>query len=222
VTVFLQKDQSGQSMVELLVILQVMLLLIFGAIQFALIYNAKITLNYAAFEAVRAGTLNHAEFNAVKEGFARGLAPLYSYTPKGGDPVAGFQVARERVLKEFDTPEKLVRIERLNPGLKAFEDFALETGDIPNDNLKFRSSRPGMLGHKGIQDANILHIRVTYFYPLHVPMVSSIISKAVRLLDKWENDPACASKEKRIPLTAVAAMRMQTRVKNSKGFYKTP
>ncbi|MBU0969653.1 MAG: pilus assembly protein [Proteobacteria bacterium] len=219
---FLHKNQSGQSMVELLVVLPVMMLLIFGAIQFALIYHAKITLNYAAFEAVRAGTLNHAEFDAVKEGFARGLAPLYSYTPRGGDLVAGFQVARERVLKEFDTSEKLVRIERLNPGFEAFEDFALETGDIPNDNLKFRSSRSKKPGHKSIQDANILHIRVTYFYPLHVPMVSSIISSAVCLLNQWRNDPACASKEKRIPLTAVAAMRMQTRVKNSKEFYKTP
>jgi hypothetical protein len=46
-------------MVELLVVLlPVMLLLIFGTIQFALIYHAKITLNYAAFEGARAGTLN--------------------------------------------------------------------------------------------------------------------------------------------------------------------
>ncbi|MGB1238637.1 MAG: TadE/TadG family type IV pilus assembly protein, partial [Pseudomonadales bacterium] len=43
--------QRGQAMVEMIVISFVALLLLLGIIQFALLYNAKTVLNYAAFEA---------------------------------------------------------------------------------------------------------------------------------------------------------------------------
>ena len=140
-------------MAEFLIVLPVMLLLIFGAIQFALIYHAKITLNYAAFEAVRAGTLGQGKFDEVREGFARGLAPLYSYFEsdpdrrKKRDPdttahgqVEAFQMARDKIYKEFDSPTKLIRIERLSPTDKTLLAFAPDAA-LPNDNLTYRSSK---------------------------------------------------------------------------------
>lgn len=244
-------SQTGQSMVEMLVILPVMLLIIFATIQMALVYHAKTTLNYAAFEAVRAGTINcdkqYQEYNvrcesevgqyaAVKEGFARGLAPLYSYyDPDGNTPadmehpasnqVDAFQQARDRVLKEFDTRSELIRIERLNPTKKAFADFAVD-GVIPNDNLMYRTSSDGGGSRMSIQDANLLHLRITYWYPLYVPFVNKLMfntficCKAVggQSLCKWASDPVCEGDEPRIPITATAVMRMQTPVENSAGW----
>lgn len=68
----------GQAMVEFLIVVPVMLLLVLGILQFALIYQAKVTLNYAAFETARAGSLNHGNRDAMNLAFASSMAPLYT------------------------------------------------------------------------------------------------------------------------------------------------
>ncbi len=233
----LMLSESGQSMTEFLVILPVMLLLIFGAIQFALIFHAKITLNYAAFEAVRYGSLGNGKFEEILEGFARGLAPLYSYFESdenvrkkrkanvAEDQIQAFQMARNRIYDEFQ--QKLVRIERLGPTDSAFLDFAPDH-EIPNDNLMYRSSAVQGNSNSSLQDANLLHLRITYWYPLSVPFVNTLIfntficCKAPLVADsfcKWSEDPVCQDKDQEpvIPLTATAVMRMQTPLVKSAG-----
>jgi hypothetical protein len=68
----------GQAMIEFVIILPVMLLLVMGIIQFAMIYKAKITLNYATFQTVRAGSLNHTNTSDMNMAFASNMAPLYT------------------------------------------------------------------------------------------------------------------------------------------------
>lgn len=244
------RSQAGQSMVELLVILPVMLLLILATIQFALVYHAKITLNYAAYEAARAGSLNGAnayletggnsdvsQFDAVKEGFARGLAPLYSYYEPDGakrgtmqepalNQVEAFQQGRNTVFEAFDDPLDLIRIERLSPTPQAFIDFA-EDGIIPNDNLMYRANIPGGSSQLSIQDANLLHLRFTYWYPLYVPFINRLMFDTFicgkglggPAFCKWASDPVCQGDEPRIPLTATAVLRMQSPAADSPGWY---
>ena len=72
------KSVQGQAMVEFICVLVPLLLLILGTIQFALIYQAKITLNYAAFETARAGSLTGARMLFMENAFSRALAPLYT------------------------------------------------------------------------------------------------------------------------------------------------
>jgi len=215
-------------------VLPVALLLIFGAIQFALIYHAKITLNYAAFEAARAGSLNNAEYLSVKEGFTRGLAPLYSYYEHdekkrshrkdnhATNQVAAFQIARSKIFSEFKDKTKLIRIERLSPDEPDFSDYAVDD-EIPNDNLMYRASVLGVRSGSSIQDANVLHLRITYWYPLYVPLVNRLIFMSICSTDKWSNDMICQQNkdhpaDPRIPLTVVAAMRMQSPAKQSDGY----
>lgn len=57
---FARRPQRGISMVETLIALPVLVLFTTSVIQFGLIYRAKITLEYAAHEAARAGSLNNA------------------------------------------------------------------------------------------------------------------------------------------------------------------
>ena len=73
-----KKNETAQAMVEFVIIIPVMLMLILGIIQFALIYKAKITLNYATFQTVRAGTLNHASSSSMEKAFTSNMAPLYT------------------------------------------------------------------------------------------------------------------------------------------------
>jgi hypothetical protein len=225
--------QQGQAMVEMIIVLPVMGLLILGVIQFALVYQAKTTLNFAAYEAVRAGTLDHATLDAVRRGFARGLAPLYSFssTDTREKQIAAFDAARVKVQQELD--KKIIRIERINPTESDFKKFVPRGGNILNDNLRYRPS--GTVDHtekdrKGsIQNANLLHLRFTYWYPLYVPLINKLIFKKIICCTesdssapdrtcRWQNDIICTQDTPRIPLTAVAAMRMQTSVAPDRGY----
>lgn len=202
----IRRSQRGQAMVETVIVFAVMLLLVLGAIQFALIYHAKVTLNYATFEAARAGALNHASRRAVEYALARGLAPLYAYVPPGSsmlDKVERVKQARNRVMDEIngddpavpnDPGETAVCIERINPSPAAFSAYGIPDPNgvlpydvIPNDNLLYRESVASG-GVPTIQDANLLKIRVTYCYPLIVPFISTLIRKL--MLGAEPGDPA--------------------------------
>jgi len=163
---------------------------------------------------VRAGTLGQGNFDKVKEGLARGLAPLYSYFEsnpdlrKKRDPVTtaqgqveAFQMARDKIYKEFDSSNKLIRIERLNPTDKTLLAFASDAA-LPNDNLMYRSSKERGKAQVTLQDANLLHLRVTYWYPLYVPFVNRLIfntfifhKKSVGFSGKWDDNPICLAKD---------------------------
>jgi len=106
-----------------------------------------------------------------------------------------------------------------------FSDFAID-GVIPNDNLMYRSNSDGRESRNSIQGANILHIRVTYWYPLYVPLVNRLMFNTFICGDdgdtfsRWGADPVCRASEPRIPITATAAMRMQVPGENSSGWYR--
>lgn len=72
------KSNRGQAMAEFVVVASVLAFLILGVIQFALIYQAKTTPNYAAFETARAGSVNNARMWAMELAFARAMAPIYT------------------------------------------------------------------------------------------------------------------------------------------------
>jgi len=178
----------GQAMVEFIIILPVLILLIFGAIQIGFIYSAKTTLNYATFQAARLGAVNHATYSSMRRGLIRGLAPLYtssaSLTSLEGDVEAGIDSggAKRDAQTEVDG---YTRIIRLSPTSSQLEEsgFAVELDDgtlaIPNDNLMYRPS--GRVDGATIQDANLLKIRVQYCYKLMVPLVNKIIGSLSEL-----------------------------------------
>ncbi len=197
------KKQHGQSMTEFLVVMPAMLLLIFGAIQFVLIYQAKTTLNYATFEAVRAGTLHNASRDAIDKGFIRGMAPLFARFAVTRDEAGGNgykalakKVLQARDLVQAEIEQGFVKVEMLNPTPNMFNAF--DDKVIPNDLLTYRPTKNGI----NLQEANLLKLRITYCVKLIVPIVSQIISKAA--------GEGCAGKEPRLPIVAQALMRMQS------------
>jgi len=52
-------DERGASMVEAAIVLPILVLLIFGVVEFGLAFNAKVTLTHAAREGVREYALNN-------------------------------------------------------------------------------------------------------------------------------------------------------------------
>ena len=233
----------GQAMVETLIVVFITLLLLLGVIQFGLIYNAKTNLNYATFEAARAGALNYADRSAIEYGLARGLAPLYTsidIANSSQDNIEAVKNARDKVYTEISAGE-FVCIERLNPPVTAFDahgvtaQSGLFRGEklIPNDHLLYRSRVPQ--NDLSIQDANLLKLRVTYCYPIIVPIVSTAIQRLTGTVPDATSNVAVGQSvggptygsvtpagsfqqncyaEGRIPIVAHAIMRMQTPVRN--------
>lgn len=200
------RHQQGQSMVEFVIVWPVLAFLTLGTFQLALIYLAKSTLNYATFEATRAGSLNYAKRINVEYGFSRGMAPLYT------TKIRSVNNARKKVMRDISNNH--VCIERINPRQADFDAYALTSGEIPNDNLMYRS--PAEDSGLSIQDANLLKLRITYCYKMIVPLIDRFISSALSS-GAGSFQKACLA-ERRIPIVAQGLLRMQTAAINDSTF----
>ena len=197
-----RRRQSGQSAQEFVVVVPLVLVLLLGGLQVAILYRARLTLNLATFEAARRGAVSNATWEAANFGFARSMSALYVPGAEGDEILAdgavdaaldrGLLLSESRAALpwwelEPGDPSSPVCIERVNPANEAIETFAY-TGtpdgaprEIPNDNLMFRSrSVPVGDGSLSVQDLNLLHLRISYCHPMIVPIAGRLIS-SVRL-----------------------------------------
>lgn len=173
--------QRAQAMVEFLIIIPVLILLIFGAVQVAFIYSAKTGLNYATFQAARIGATNNAQYDDMRRGLLRGMYPMFSQIT---DPDERMEYTAAEV-------DNYVLITRINPDSAAFSAWTVEHNDpigtgenlqaIPNDNLMYR---PMQQNPVSIQDANLLKIRVQYCMKLIVPIVDRLLSSGSRFVNR--------------------------------------
>ncbi len=175
--------QQGQTMTEYLIILPLLLLLVLGVIQFALIYQAKTSLNYATFMGARQGAMVNARKSAIQHGLASAMAPYFMRTlsaPSLED------LAKARVIAAIEVfNTSTTQVDILSPTPAAFKGFSEQSGEasIPNDNLMYRDSAPVFDG-MSIQDANLLKIRVTYCLKLVVPLVVPLVDRVIYSLSR--------------------------------------
>ena len=166
--------QRGQAAVEYLYVLPILLLLLFGTLQFVFIYQAKLTLNEAAFSGTRQGALKGGDMSSIQDGLEAGLAPLFAH----GLDLPALKKAREDAHDLLSTSQSALTT-IVNPNASALSDFQQTLADgttvaIPNDNLMYRDPTPGGSG-MNIQDANLLKVRVTICYKMVVPIVNRMI-----------------------------------------------
>ena len=196
--------QNGQAMTEFIIIAFVLLLLTLGLVQLIFVYQTKTNLNYATFEATRAGTLANASPESIKSGFARGMAP--SKIRVGGNPnesstdqITRSQGLANAYLQAYDEITDYVLIQRINPTTtlftqgsgwgKAIPQWEIEQKDlqgkatlyIPNEHLLYKSSDAKQSGVT-IQDANLLKLRITYCMELIVPFANIVFENAYKLI----------------------------------------
>ncbi|MES9821297.1 MAG: DUF2235 domain-containing protein [Candidatus Thiodiazotropha sp.] len=204
------KGQCGVAMTELLVSLPALLLMGLGGLQTALLFDAKIIVNSATFEAVRKGAVNHAQSDAMRRELGLRLAPLF-----GGDGSAEKALSAITRASLDVQDSRFTEIEIINPTIEAFDEFGREivdprTGDvhfgIPNSHLRWRARDVGRSG-VNIQDANLLKVKVTYGYQLKVPLMDRVIPAVMRLVDPEHIHYYNA---RRLPITSVATVRMQS------------
>ncbi|MGE5640474.1 MAG: TadE/TadG family type IV pilus assembly protein [Clostridia bacterium] len=195
------RQERGQALVEYLIVFPSLLLVILGAVQFALLYHMKNTLQYAAFAAARQGSLKNAKMNTIKDALAAGLTPMFTFKPDMGSLAKGRAIAAIEVYNPLT-----MKVELLSPTKEAGADFGsddpADSGKrlIPNDNLMYRASSTGGSSGVNVQDANLLKIRVTYCAKLVVPVVNVAIygmlngiTGAKDLAGEWFGDPVTTS-----------------------------
>lgn len=203
------RSQRGAAMIETIVALPVLWLMIGGAIELGLLFQAKATLNHATLQAARAGMVNNASPPALQEGLVRGLLPLYS---PPSSPTGVLQTLASEVLPDVQAHS---RIRILNPTQEAFVDFGvIEDGqlELPNDELHRAPTTTGTLSNVNVQDANLLRVEVVYGAPLRVPFVAELITATLSLtnasqFDAFEQGLLAAG---RLPILATATVRMQS------------
>lgn len=170
--------QSGSSMVEFLIVVPFLLWLGMGILQFGLVYHAKSMLNYATFEAARAGALHNAQSSAMRSELGYRLAAVFGGSGSLRDGVNA--IVRSKVIANDPTATK---IEILNPGKSTYavhgvkKSVVTHSGSqkdviaIPNSHLRLRDHSAIAVDGLNIQDANLLKIRVTYGYQMRLPFL---------------------------------------------------
>ncbi len=214
------RQQRGQSLLEFCIVVPAFIFLLLVIFQFVLIYRAKSLLDFATFQAARAGAVSGVDHAEMRSALEMAMAPLYATSPDAAGAVA----ARAKVELLWKNPLLAPRIEVISPGRAAFNEFRERQYDgryaLPNDNLAFRDARVGSSG-VSLQDANILKIKVTYPMPMIVPFADRVIVGMSDLISSGESyRPASMMLEdpitghRRMPIESYAIVRMQSPVHN--------
>lgn len=235
------RKMRGQSLVESIIVLPLFALLIFGLLEISYLMHAKSTLNAAAFDAARKGSLNHARQAAMKDGLAGVMAAMFV---RSAPDVSKANAAKIKALGLLNIPvSPRGWIEIVSPSKSVFNKFKKKqrvtnpaTGKesnidvIPNDNLMWRdtTAQTVKVGSEtlsvNLQDANLLKIRTVWCHKLLVPILDRFIHWTYTLAEAIPQIPTaeqvrCDAHAKvagddgyYVPVTSSAIVRMQSPV----------
>jgi hypothetical protein len=200
----ISNHQHGVAIVETLLVFPLIILMGFGIVQLAVIWQAKSALNYGAFMAARRGALTSMDIDAMKTEL--------------NDAVAG--VFDPDVDTDFDS-SKHTFIRILNPTSDAFTDFggpatasvacvdALKC-EIPNSQLQHREMTVGTTSFVNIQDANLLRIEAIIGFKPNLPMIGPVFQEIIGHLGSSDTIKNNLFAAHRIPLRAIYTIHMQS------------
>lgn len=192
---------------EFALIAPILLMAVLLTVQLALIYQAKIVLNYATFEAARSGAVNHAQLSAIRRELGLRLAPLVGGQANAAGGLQSIAISSVLIDDAINTDIRVI-----NPPSAAFDDWGVVDSSsqrrfIPNSHLVHQDQKVGPLSGLTIQDANILRIKVVHGFRLKVPLAGAMLAQGMLLIDKKNSD---FYHRNRIPLNALATVRMQS------------
>jgi hypothetical protein len=222
---FVSCPQRGATLVEFVVVVPTVLFLLMNLIQYGLLYHTKSQLNYAAFEAARAGTTQNANPIEIRKAFTRAMTGYHG----GGTSTAQLATSYAKAVAE----NPYVRIEILSPTKESFDDYhspelasKLKTASrvIPNSNLAFIQCPVDNAGCNNdpktnasgqtLADANLLKLRITYGVPerKQIPLAGRFMNWALGVLNSGDPDAFRQGlvAAKRIPVVTHTVMRMQS------------
>lgn len=197
--------QRGQSLVEFIVAVVAFGTFLLGIFQVALLYRAKTTVDYAAFMAARDGSTHGATQKSVNDGLVKGLAPLYATSAD----LAGLGKA-VAMAKAAELAHQ-AKAQIVSPTRAMFDQVAVAQFDgvkgIPNDSLTYRS--------EAVRAANLLKVKVTYDYPLIVPVIDAIVGRLAGARKPVLHADGSVRMMWVLPVQAQATVQMQSPIRDS-------
>lgn len=187
-----RRRQDGASMTEFIVVAPALLLIGLGIVHYGLLFFAKNNINYAAFEAARAGSVANADIAAVETAYKKALIPLYG----GGTTQQELEDAYGRV--KDDLTSDTLKVELLNPTKESFDDWNAkglqddkEVGNgkrvIPVlmqnfpkalENLQMTRDPKsiGPASGQTLSDASLIKVRIIHGYKPQVPLIGKMLA----------------------------------------------
>ncbi len=194
-----RRTEHGSAMVEFLIVGPLLWMIVLSIVQLALIFIARIEVDYATFMAARAGSTGHAEFGAMRNAYLLAAIPMYG----GGSSSAQIAAAYQRASTDLLVGGHLL-LRMTNPTTASFTDWGDPTlrafeGDngapapgcgtpthrvIPGQNLAYWSSADvGASSGQSIHDASVLKLEVMQGVRPVIPLVNTLFLDVMRDAD---------------------------------------
>lgn len=180
-----RRRESGQAAVESAIVLPLFVFLLLGILQLGLMHQARLLTKYAAYKAVRAGSLHHADVKVMERAALAVLLPLVSRDLGGGEHIKSVTSA-----DDFSAKWKWRSVE-LNQMPEANElQYAQvticgpERGHFPGnpEEVDFDDPKWSTSGYDEWQqgERTKLRIQVTFNYRMPIPFANQVIHAAAR------------------------------------------
>nr|AYM52427.1 pilus biogenesis protein TadE family [Corallococcus sp.] len=175
------RGESGQAAVESALVVPLMVFLILGTLQLTTLHHARLMTEYAAYRAARTGIVNHGDCETMKSAAYMALVPTLGPPGSGGrgrtDTLINAMEVHDAYTIGGDWQEnqrfpgstlERVRVEVLNPRAGPYSSlFASYGSHMRGREIDFDDYRDST-----IVAANLLSVRVTYFYELRIPFAN--------------------------------------------------
>lgn len=198
-----RRRARGAATLEFLIVaFAVLVPLVFGTLEMALLIVARQTLGIATFMAARAGATEHGDPGAMRRALARGLVPLHAVRGTAGAWAVSYADAQR--------PDR-TRLEIWNPVPASFTDYGVTVEgrvEIPNVWPRTRTS-VGAASRQTIAEANQLGLRVSICRPLLFPVTAPLFIAGLRLRDASAFAQGCYA-QGAVPLHSRALVHMQS------------
>ena len=192
--------QAGATLAELLYVLPLFFIMLFGIFEMSYVYRTKSTLNAATFEAARAGAVGNANKAEMKSALASGMLAQFMRADRSGSRVVKAYAEALAFQAKLSVSGKIFghdSVEIVSPNRSVFKAFSVDVPilennkrvrlvkAIPNDNLMYRpigTKRVKVNGNNldiNIQDANLLKITSMWCHPLKVPGLRELVDRLV-------------------------------------------
>jgi hypothetical protein len=227
-------SESGQAAIESAIVLPLFVFLILGILQLGLMHQARLLTKYAAYKAVRAGSLHHASKQKMERAALAVLLPLVSRDTEGGEQILPTHSAKDFAAKwrwpqvlsnkmdEADLP--YVQVTICGP---LREEFPGNPREVNFDAPVYTANSEWQKGQR-----TKLRLQVTFNYRMPIPFANQVIFAAARnrevpwlmrmgktkgsqrsFHDARGEDPYVAMAQKHLyvhPIRAAYTMRMQS------------
>lgn len=172
-------SQSGQAAIETAIILPLFVFLLLGIIQLGMMHQARLMAKYAAYRAVRMGSLHHARQEDMERAGLAALLPLISQDRGGGEsiqPVTGAENFQKKWNAEGirtnqmpDAKLPYVAVTTCGPTLQELSGGAREL-DFDDPRVASSPYDEWLQSHR-----TKLRIQVTLNYRLPIPFANWVI-----------------------------------------------